>query len=164
MKTIKVIIVAGMFCLTLLSFTQFSQGSKEVPYPYGYRKWMHIKTAIVGPKSPAFESTGGFHHIYANDKAVEGYKSNHFTNGAILVFDVLEAIDKDSDVLEGKRVWIGVMVKDDALYADTGGWGFEKFREDSKTERDTKDKAKQQCFSCHAIKKDNDFVFSKVRD
>jgi hypothetical protein len=56
------------------------------------------------------------------------------------------------------------MIKDTALYADTGGWGFEEFKENSKTERTVKNLAKQQCFNCHSTNKANDFVFSKLVD
>ncbi len=164
MKSIKLILVLGAIGIFFVSFTQLSQSTKEVPYPEGYREWKHIKTAIIGPKSPAFERFGGIHHIYANAKAVEGYKTNHFSDGSMLVFDVLEAIEKDSDVAEGKRRILDVMVKDSVAYADTGGWGFEEFKENSKTERTVKNLAKQQCFNCHALKKSNDFVFSKERN
>ena len=43
-----------------------------VPYPEGYRKWVHVGTALVGPQSPFFATGGGIHHIYANDKAMKG--------------------------------------------------------------------------------------------
>jgi hypothetical protein len=158
------IVCYSAILIALLSFGRLLHPASEVPYPEGFRNWKHIKTAIIGPKSPAFEHWGGFHHIYANDKAVEGYKSNHFPDGSILVFDVLEAIQKDSDFAEGKRRIIDVMVKDSILFAGTGGWGFEEFKENSKTERLVGNLANTQCFSCHAAKKDNDFVFSKSRD
>ncbi len=56
------------------------------------------------------------------------------------------------------------MVKDSVLYAETGGWGFEEFKENSRSERLIKNMAGAQCFSCHAAVKMNDFVFSKPRD
>jgi len=163
MTQIKIICLLGIL-IVLFSFIQFSRHAKEIPYPEGYRNWKHIKTAIIGPKSPAFEHWGGFHHIYANDKAVEGYKLNNFPNGSILVFDVIEAVQKDSDFGEGKRRILDVMVKDSVQFASTGGWGFEEFKENSKTERLIKDMASTQCFSCHSSIKNSDFVFSKVRD
>ena len=41
------------------------------------------------------------------------------------------------------------MRKDRAKYKVTGGWGFEGFKGDSRTERMVTD-AKTQCFGCHA--------------
>jgi hypothetical protein len=108
--------------VALFSFSQLSHPFGEVKYPEGYPDWKHIKTAIIGPKSPAFEHWGGFHHIYANDKAVEGNKRNNFPNGSVLVFDVIEAIEKNADFSEGKRRIIDVMVKDSVEFAETGGW------------------------------------------
>jgi hypothetical protein len=52
MKKIKLILVLGAIGICFVSFTQLSQSTKEVPYPEGYREWKHIKTAIIGPKSP----------------------------------------------------------------------------------------------------------------
>lgn len=132
-----------------------------VPYPEGYRQWTHIKTAVVEPGNPAFEHFGGFHHIYANGKALEGYKTGHFANGSILVFDVLQAIDTSKLLLEGKRNQIDVMVRDSARYAATGGWGFEEFSGDSKIERTVKASATTRCYSCHASTKT--LVFSQWR-
>ena len=33
---------------------------------------------------------GGIHHIYANDKAIEGYRNELFPDGAVIIFDLLE--------------------------------------------------------------------------
>jgi hypothetical protein len=134
----------------------------EVPYPEGYRTWSHIKTAIVGPQNPGFKFTGGFHHIYANGKAMEGYSSGKFPEGSVLVFDVLEANEKNSDFAEGKRRHIDVMVKDSVRFAATGGWGYEEFKEGKKTERVLTPAIQNQCFTCHA--KQKDFVFSDYRE
>src|SRR5688572_2776531 len=107
----------------------------EVPYPVGYRQWPHVKTALIGPQSPAFESFGGLHHIYANEKAMEGYRSGRFPDGSVLVFELLETRENAGVTTEGPRRRVGVMVKDVNRYAKTGGWGFESFQGDSQTER-----------------------------
>jgi cytochrome c553 len=51
------------------------------------------------------------------------------------------------------------------LYAnkDTGGWGFEGFKGDSKSERAVGNNAAAACFQCHTAQKNNDFVFSTFR-
>src|ERR1043166_9718900 len=64
-----------------------------VPYPSGYRQWTRVTSALVDPKSPAFESSGGIHHIYANDKAMEGYRTGKFPDGSVMVADFLKTRD-----------------------------------------------------------------------
>lgn len=62
----------------------FSQATKTVDYPEGYRRWVHIKSSIIGPESPIFKRFGGIHHIYANPQAMKGFKTGHFPDGSIL--------------------------------------------------------------------------------
>ena len=63
----------------------------QVPYPAGYRDWHHVKSMVIDKGHPLYEAFGGIHHLYANPKAVAGYKSGKFPDGAIIVFDLLEA-------------------------------------------------------------------------
>ena len=121
---------------------------------------------MIGPSNPNFQFAGGFHHIYANEKAMKGYETGRFSNGSIIVFDVIEANEQNGNTTEGKRRHTDVMVKDSVLYADTGGWGFEEFKMNDKGEQlpMIKELAIQKCFNCHSTKKNQGFVFSKVRD
>jgi len=153
--------MAGVI-IVLTSFSTFRQ-TTQVPYPEGYREWTHLKTAIIDSQSKAFNSHGGFHHIYANEKALLGLKTGKYEDGASFVFDVLEAVRNGTDIVEGKRRLIDVMLKDSKAYGETGGWGFEEFKEDSKTERLIMETAKMKCFNCHASKEKNGFVFSNYR-
>lgn len=84
-------------------------------------------------------------------------------DGAVIVFDLLEAKAADHTVQEGARKVAGVMHKDSRQYADTGGWGFEGFKGDSKTERVVGQNAAAACFQCHTAQKDPGFVFSSFR-
>src|SRR5262249_22422473 len=72
-----------------------ADGPVGIPYPAGYRQWAHVKTMLVGPRSPFFSSAGGIHHIYANEKSMEGYTTGRFPDGAVLIFDLLETKEKD---------------------------------------------------------------------
>jgi hypothetical protein len=65
-------------------------------------------------------------------------------------------------VVEGVRRSLDVMDKDDRLYGDTGGWGFEHF-EKSESSGQTDAKRRTQCFECHSNRKDRDYVFSAIR-
>lgn len=134
-----------------------------VPYPQGYRQWTHVKSMTINPGHALYDTFGGIHHLYANQKAEQGYKSGRFGDGSVIVFDLLEAKAADNTVQEGARKVLGVMHKDARKYKDTGGWGFEGFKGDSTTDRAVGNNAATACFQCHTARKDNDFVFSNFR-
>ena len=94
-----------------------------------------------------------------------GYKTAKFSNGSIFVFDVLESdTQKDGDILEGKRKLIDVMIKDNKKYKETGGWGYQEFIYSDSNTIKILIPTKQQCFNCHAAKKDADYIFNKYRE
>jgi Cytochrome P460 len=137
--------------------------SDPVPYPTGYRNWVHVRTTLVGPKHPTFEQNGGFHHYYANEKAMEGYRTGRFPDGSVLVFELLETRGNAGVTAEGPRKRVGVMVKESKRYAETGGWGYESFQGDSQTERRLNAQSRIACYKCHEPQKDRDYVFSEFR-
>jgi hypothetical protein len=137
---------------------------KPVPFPQGYRDWYHVKSMLIEPGHPLYDSFGGIHHLYANKKALAGYRSGKFSNGAVIVFDLLEAKTADGAVSEGARKVVGVMHKDSKRYAATGGWGFEGFKGGNPSERVVGEKAATACYACHEQQKDRDYVFSSLRD
>jgi hypothetical protein len=134
-----------------------------VPYPHGYREWTHVKSMAINPGHALYDAFGGIHHLYANKKALRGYQGGKFADGSVIAFDLLEAKAADNTVQEGARKVLGVMQKDARKYKDTGGWGFEAFKADSKTERAVGKNASTACFQCHTAQKNNDFVFSSFR-
>ncbi len=156
MRTVIALIGASAMSLSQLANAQ------EVPYPSGYRDWHHVKSMVINAGHPLFEAFGGIHHLYANKQALEGYKSGKFPNGAVVVFDLLEAPTADNAVTEGARKVVGVMHKDAARYKDTGGWGFEGFKGDTR-ERVVGKNAATACFQCHTAQKAKDYVFSAPR-
>lgn len=93
-----------------------------------------------------------------------GYKSGKFPDGAIIVFDLLEAKSADNAVTEGTRKVVGVMHKDAKRYAATGAWGFEGFGGGERDNRVVRDNAASACFASHEPQKDHDYVFSRSRD
>src|ERR1051325_439035 len=104
-----------------LGFHLWAKSDDTVPYPQGFRQWPHVKSALVGPQSPSYERYGGLHHLYANEKAMEGYRSGQFQNGSAIVFDLLETQESRGVTAEGKRRFIDVMVKDSRRFGETGG-------------------------------------------
>lgn len=129
----------------------------QVPFPEGYRSWTHVKSAVALPS--------GYHHIYANELAMEGYRTGKFPHGSVLVADFLEMIDNKTGIAEGKRRYVDVMVRDTLHYRFTGGWGFEEFDGNSKSIRKiTQANAHTACYTCHTKRTANDFVFSEYRE
>jgi hypothetical protein len=152
------IVVIFFLFILIITGSFANKWDDEVTYPEGFRLWTHVKTTLIEKQS----HNKGFVHIYANNKALQGYSTGKFPEGSVLVFDVLEANLADSLGKEGARKHIDVMIKDSIKFASTGGWGFEEFKGNSKTERILTIRAKTQCFNCHA--KQPDYVFSELRN
>lgn len=161
----KLIVAAGLSIGTLVvSHSSTANQAPEVPYPAGYRDWHHVRSMVIQKGHPLFESFGGIHHLYANKLARQGYAKGKFPDGAVIVFDLLDAPSANNAIEEGKRKVVGVMLKDSKRYAATGGWGFEGFKGDSQTERAvTQANAATACYQCHVAQRDKDYVFSTPR-
>ena len=160
-KFFPVILIMIMVITAAASINQVTNG--DVPYPEDFRKWTHIKTGYVGKDNPGFKFNGGFHHIYGNEKAMQGYLSGKFPEGSIIAFDVIEGlVQANSNINEGNRSHVDLMVKDSTKFKETGGWGYEEFNGDSKTQKNTTPAIQTKCFNCHASQAD--YVFSELRN
>lgn len=135
-----------------------------VPYPEGYRDWTHVKSMVIEPGHPLYEGFGGIHHLYANAAAMAGYRTGTFPDGAVIVFDLLEAVRADDTLTEGPRKVLGVMVKDSAAHGGTGGWGFEGWAGGDPGQPVVGAAAAEACFACHTAVAERGFVFSAFRD
>lgn len=135
-------------------------GDDPVPYPEGYRAWTHVASSVTaeGPQA------GTIHNIYANALALEGYRTGRFADGAIIVGDLLQPRRSGFMNVSGDRIRVAIMHRDSARYAASGGWGFEQFRGDSRTDRmlDSLGGA-ARCFACHTGRAQSGFVFSSWR-
>jgi hypothetical protein len=143
----------------------FAAESPKVAFPDGYRSWQHVKSVVVGPEHKSFAAEGGkIFEFYANPNAVEGYRTGKFPNGSVLVRETLKMIAGEGELKgilrEGERIGLEVMVKDDRLYGETGGGGFESF--DSKN-AGLAEKDRAKCYVCHVKQKDHDLVFTTLR-
>lgn len=152
--------------LTMAVFLTAAQAAEVTPvrYPVGYRAWQHVKSMVIEPGHPLSGLVEGLHHIYANPKALAGYRSGQYADGAVIVFDLLQPVKGDRAVTEGDRKAVIVMQKNRKLYAATGGWGFEVFAGNSKTDRQVGNKAAETCYACHTQRKAQDYVFSEYRN
>jgi len=135
-----------------------------VPYPEGYRDWTHVKSMVIEEGHPLYDGFGGIHHLYANAPAMEGYRTGSFPDGAVIVFDLLAAERADDALTEGARKVLGVMVRDAAARAGTGGWGFEGWAEGDPGRPVVGAAAAEACFACHTAVEDRGYVFSSWRD
>ena len=146
--------------------------SPEVPYPDGFRWWAHVASAVVstkmgaeGPeaeKEKAAAPHGLIHNLYANELALEGYRTGHFPEGAVLIADWFVLEETRGGLKQGPRKSVDVMIRD-ARYTQTGGWGFENFAQNSRTERTAGAKAVTSCFKCHQwAGPEREFVFSTL--
>lgn len=139
------------------------QQPRAVPYPDGYRSWQHVKSMVLLPEHPLAGTFGGIHHVYANRAALGGLRSGRYPDGAVLVFDLLEARSGEGAISEGARRLVGVMRRDARAYAATGGWGYEGFAGDSRTARLVTDGG-ASCHACHTARAAQQFVYSEYRD
>ncbi len=153
-------LVLGILSLPLLAL---AAAGDLVAYPDGYRSWTHVKSMVIHPEHGLADPFEGIHHVYANGEALAGLASNEYQTGATLVFDLLSQEPGDGAIQEGARKFIGVMEYDNERFAATGGWGFEAFAGDSRTERVVSDGG-VSCFGCHQAAKADGYVFSKFRD
>ncbi|MFN7965371.1 MAG: cytochrome P460 family protein [Acidobacteriota bacterium] len=141
----------------------FAAGNNAVSYPDRYRDWTHVKSMVIQAGHPLFESFGGIHHIYANDKALAALEAGgkQYPDGSVFVFDLLDATATGGAVVEGKRKIVGVMEKNAQRFAATGGWGFEGFKADTR-ERVVAD-AGASCWTCHQSQTKTDGTFTTWR-
>jgi Cytochrome P460 len=155
----------GFVVFFVFAFGITAAEEAQVPFPDGYRSWQHVKSVVVGPEHKSFASDGGkFFQFYANSQAVEGYRAGKFPNGSVIVRETLHTIAGEGEskgiLTEGERSGLDVMRKDDRLYKETGGWGFETF--DSKNNGRLAEKDRAQCYACHAKQTDRDLVFTSL--
>jgi hypothetical protein len=137
------------------------KAKSAVAYPQGYRTWAHVKSMVILQGHQLYETFGGIHHIYANEKALKALKSGKpYPNGSVFVFDLLETKTENNATTEGPRKVLGVMQKDSKKFAETGGWGYEGFKGDT---RDRIVTDMKNCFKCHEKQTQTGFVFSQYR-
>lgn len=139
-----------------------AESSAKVPYPEDYRTWQHLKTMLILPGHGLEDPFQGIHHVYGNKAAIQGQETGNYADGAVFVFDLLEYEEGGNAIVEGPRKLVGVMQRDEQAYSETGGWGFEGFAGDSKTERLVSDGG-VSCFGCHTSVTSSEYVFTKYR-
>lgn len=141
-----------------------ADSASAVAYPEGFREWVHVSSTWVGPQGTSFARFVGIHHVYANAAALKGYRTGDFADGSIIVFDQLESKEQAGTTKEGARRFLNVMEKDSRRFASTGGWGFEEFTANSRTEGRLTPQAQQACFVCHQQLAKDDLVIGVISE
>jgi hypothetical protein len=144
-------------------FSLCARVDETASVPEDFRNWAHVKSVLVGPQSAAFATEGGIHHIYANNKALEGYKTGRFPDGSVIVYDLLETKEIAGNTIEGPTRRVDVMVKQSELYRTTGGWKYMSFPGGNPIVEKSMAERQAACAACHVNRKDHDFVFSEFR-
>ena len=162
MKKIMLLLLAA--AVSAGGFSLFAQLDERAKFPSEFRTWAHVKSVLVGPKSAAFATEGGIHHIYANQKALEGYKTGKFPDGSVIVYDLLETKEADGNTIEASTRRIDVMVKQSELFSATGGWEYMSFPGGNPADGKLSAERQASCAACHGNRKDHDSVFSEFRN
>lgn len=150
-------------CLIMLAVLQAAPEPEGIPFPKDYRSWAHVKTVLVGPQSAAVATEGGFHHIYANERALTGYKTGTFPDGSIVVYNLIETKEAAGNTVEGAERRVDVMVKDQKRFANNAGWGFARFVGGNHDSGKLTAEQQASCLACHARRRDHDYVVSNFR-
>lgn len=137
-----------------------AQDTGSIKFPDGYRSWFHHHSTV---NLEGHEPKGnvGIQHVYANDLAMQGLKSGKFEAGATFVVDRFEYDEVENKSLgQGERKVVAVMVRDEARYPETGGWGFQAFKGGNPAQQVVKDGG-AQCFTCHIPLAENNYLFTR---
>lgn len=136
-----------------------------IAFPEGYRRWTHVKSMIVEPGHPLAGLVEGTHHVYANEMALRAFRGKRpFTDGAVIVLDLLNTVHGDLAVTEGARKAVIVMQKDSRRFAATDGWSYQVFGGPAQREPQLDATAAAGCHGCHRSQAGRDFVFSDWRE
>jgi hypothetical protein len=142
--------------------TLFASTEDGLKIPAAFQRGYLANSMLVTKEPNKAGLITGVHLIYLNRVGFDRLRrggSTPYPDGTVFVDDVRNFSIDDGAYQQGDRKFLTVMVKDSKKYASTGGWGFQAWPDGDPTKPIVNDSAKQ-CFSCHAPKKANDYVFS----
>lgn len=132
-----------------------------ITLPDGYQNWRLISSSYR-------EDNKTLRVILGNDKAVEAAlsgRTNPWPDGAILgklVWKEARHPQWPAAIIPGELSHIEFMIKDHEKYAETGGWGYARWRGMALEPYGQDAAFAQECVACHTPVKDNDYVFTKL--
>jgi len=150
-------IVTVFAAIALLITVEAGAAASAPALPKKYTSWKKSERKVVTDKNSLFY---GIHYIYADTKALQGYKAgNKFSEGSTIVVDYFNI--KEGAAGDGSRN-MTVLMRKDKRHKETGGWLFAGYGADGKPSGMD---PVGTCFGCH--QKDaagRDFVISTVKD
>jgi len=153
---------SNFFCFCTICFVMICTSALAYQHPKlpkNFTTWMKSERKVVTDKSSLFY---GIHYIYADTKAVQGYKAgNRFPEGSTIVVDYFNIKGNSANMEDGARN-MTVMMHKDKKAKETAGWVFAGFGADGKP---TGLDPVTTCFTCH--QKDaaqRDHVISTIKD
>ncbi|MCB1909778.1 MAG: cytochrome P460 family protein [Rhodocyclaceae bacterium] len=138
---------------------QVAAAPNGIELPAGYRDWRVIASSHR-------EDNKTLRVILGNDAAIAAARAgntNPWPDGSVLA----KLVWKDgrhaaweSAIVPEAFVHAEFMIKDSKRFADTGGWGFARWKGMAQTPYGENAEFVQECFGCHLPVKDNDYVFT----
>jgi len=154
--TVKSLIL--LTCLLLLP-VNYLLAAQAPLLPKGYQNWQKSVRKVDDNKKSIFY---GIHYIYADAKAMQGYRANNrFPEGSRIIIEHFNIKESPGGPVEGSKNMVVLMQKDKRRTA-TGGWLYGGYTAQGK--HSGLDPVKN-CFECH--QKDaagRNFVFSGIAD
>lgn len=144
--------------LIMLCTVYCATAAATAPQLPKYQGWKKSIRKVVADKKSLFY---GIHYIYADSKALKGYKAgNKFPEGSRIVVEHFN-IKGDNSTVDGPKNMV-VLMKKDKTQKSTGGWLYAGYTADGKPSR--LDPVKN-CFECHQKEvAGRDYVFSSSAD
>lgn len=149
----------NMKCLLfLVSIPALAAAAASPSLPRGYTAWQKSERKVVSDKGSLFY---GIHYIYADRKAVQGYRAgNRFADGSTIIVEHFNIKDGAAPS-DGSKNMV-VMMRKDSRHKATGGWLFAGYGADG---RPSGLDPASTCFGCHQKEaSQRDFVISTVKD
>lgn len=150
--------IAWITTLILISSVTLAAASASAPALPKYQNWKKSSRKVVTDKKSLFY---GIHYIYADQKALAGYKAgNNFPEGSRIIVEHFN-IKGDNSSTDGSKNMV-VLMKKDKTRKNTGGWLYAGYTADGKASG--LDPVKN-CFECHQKEvAGRDYVFSGISD
>ena len=151
------IVAITVLCIVSLSAALWAASSPSLPK--SYHSWQKSVRKVVTDKSSLFY---GIHYIYADRKAMNGYKAgNRFAEGSSIIIEHFNIKEGSGSPAEGSRNMVVLMRKDKRMKA-TGGWLFAGFDADGAPSGLD---PVSTCFGCHQKEAaQKDYVISTIND
>lgn len=150
-------VVSVVVTILVLALAAAAVAASAPVLPKGYLSWQKSERKVISDKSSLFY---GIHYIYADKKAMQGYRAgNKFPEGSRIIIEHFTI--KGNPATDGPKNMVVLMQKDKRR-TETGGWLYAGFGANGKPSG--LDPVKT-CYDCHlkdAAQKD--FVFSTIKD